>query len=338
MTHQTKKQGFVSMSVKIFYFFFFAFILFNLVKLFSFSQDPEENKPKTFREKFRDDYNIYALDLPDSLEFCGEPVPMHNFDVREGLDQELLINTYWQSHTFLLIKRANRFFQYFVPILKQNDIPEDFKYLAVVESSLEPLAVSPSGAVGLWQFMEATAKEYDLEISSQVDERYHFKKSTFAACQYFRESYEKYQNWTLTAASYNCGKNGVDRQIERQKEYNFYDLLLPEETMRYIYRILALKIIMQDPEKYGFHYREEDLYPRVSTISLVIDSSVTDFAALAKSYGTNYMILKKFNPWLRQTYLRNPSGKVYRVEVPERGYRNINTILKPEEVKPNTID
>ncbi len=187
-------------------------------------------------------YSVKAVKIPENLEFAGERVPVENFDTREALDMELLINTYWHSQTFLNIKKANRYFPVIEKILGENDIPDDFKYLAIVESGLSN-AVSPRQAVGFWQLLEATARENGLEVSKEVDERYHLEKSTSAACKFFRESYAKYGNWTMAAASFNAGVRGIDRQIERQKQGNYYDLLLADETARYIFRILALKLV-----------------------------------------------------------------------------------------------
>ena len=197
-------------------------------------------------------YGVKPVEIPQKLEFAGESVPLENFDARESLDRELLVNTYFHSQTILLIKKAGRYFPVIEPILNDNNIPDDFKYLAVAESGLANV-VSPKKAVGFWQLMEETARDYGLEVSKEVDERYHLAKATEAACKFFKESYTKYKSWTLTAASFNAGRRGIDRQIAKQKQNYYYDLLLYEETARYIYRILALKLVMSNPEQYGFH-------------------------------------------------------------------------------------
>ena len=259
-------------------------------------------------------------------------MPLDNFDTRESLDKELLINTYYHSQTFLLIKKSTRYFPVIEPILKENGIPDDFKYLAVIESGLEN-SISPKQAVGFWQLVEGTAKDYGLEVNDQVDERYHIGKSTEAACRYLLESYEKYNNWTMTAASYNAGRRGLDRQLERQNENNYYDLLLNEETSRYIFRALAIKMIITDPEKYGFKLDEEDYYPVVPVTEVKVDSSVTDFNAFADGFGINYKMLKYFNPWLRETYLTNRSGKTYILKIPQDGYRSYALLMKRDSVE-----
>jgi membrane-bound lytic murein transglycosylase D len=270
-----------------------------------------------------DRHPVTPVDLPDKLDFAGEPVPLENFDVRESLDMELLINKYWQSHTLLLIKRANRHFPAIEKVLRENHIPDDLKYLAVAESDLMNLT-SPSDAVGYWQFLEGTARELGLEVNQEVDERYHLEKSTEAACKFLKQSYELYGSWTMAAASYNAGRTGINRQIARQGTGYYYDLLLNGETGRYIYRILALKLILSDPGAYGFKIEDKDLYPVVPTYEVSLDTPVDDFAGLAQRYSINYKILKYFNPWLRETYLSNPGKKTYYIKVPVSGYRSFD--------------
>jgi len=265
-------------------------------------------------------YGVSAVSLPDALYFAGERMPLEQFDTRESLDRELLVNTYFHSQTLLLIKRSGRYFPVIEPILRKYGVPEDFKYLAIAESQLSN-AVSPAGAVGFWQFLAGTAREYGLEVNDEVDERYHLEKSTGAACRYFIDSYDVYGNWTMVAASYNNGRRGLDQQVEIQKEHSYYDLLLNEETARYIFRLAALKVIMESPEKYGFYFHESDLYPVIPTYEEVVDTPVENFADFAKSRGTNYKILKYFNPWLRKPYLSNRAGKSYRIRLPEPGAR-----------------
>ncbi|MEE4213571.1 MAG: lytic transglycosylase domain-containing protein [Bacteroidales bacterium] len=263
---------------------------------------------------------VISFDLPDSLYFAGERVPLENFDTRESLDRELNSNAYFHSSTLLLIKRSHRYFPVIEPILEEYGIPDDFKYLAVAESNLEN-AISPVGATGFWQFMHSTALEYGLEINNEIDERYHLEKSTAAACRYFLKSYDRYGNWTMVAASFNRGANGVDRQVEIQNQDNYYDLLLPEETSRYLFRILAFKAIFSDPVNYGFDVPEEHLYPPLDYILVDVDSSVNSFSSFAEVFGTNYKILKALNPWLRQPYLNKRPGKTYEIKVPVDGAR-----------------
>ncbi len=265
------------------------------------------------------DYNIYALKMPENLNLAGEPVPIENPDIYERMDRELLVNTYWQSNALLLIKRAHKYFPVIEPILKEYGIPDDFKYLAVIESGLTQ-AVSPAGAIGFWQIMEGTGKDYKLEINDNVDERYNIDKSTRVACEYLIASKERFGTWTMAAAAYNAGNTGVLRQLERQEVSNYYDLLLGEETGRYVFRILALKEIIKHPQKYGFNFGEDQLYNNIPTYTVKVDTSVENFAVFAQKYEINYKILKLHNPWLREANLANAKGKMYHIEIPEKGY------------------
>jgi membrane-bound lytic murein transglycosylase D len=262
--------------------------------------------------------SIYPVELPADLKFAGEKVPVDYFDVREDLDRELLVNVYWQSHTMILIKRANRYFPMIERVLRHNGVPDDFKYLAVAESDLSNL-VSPQQAVGFWQFVNGTARDYHLEVNNEVDERYHIERSTEAACVFLKESYERYGSWTMAAASYNIGRSGLDEQIKRQKSDYYYDLLLNEETGRYIYRVLALKLILSNPEEYGFYASDNDLYPMIPTYEVTVDGPVEDFADFAAKYGINYKVLKIFNPWLRDNKLTNTKNKTYYIRIPKDG-------------------
>ncbi len=257
--------------------------------------------------------------FPTSIDFAGEQAPLQITDVRERLDRELLINANLDATTLLIIKRANRAFPIIEPILAKYNVPDDFKYLAVIESGLVN-AVSPAGARGVWQFMPQTAKENGMEVNEIVDERYHLEKSTEAACKYLLDAKGKFGSWTLAAASYNGGMNGVNKQIEMQKVTNYYDLLLNDETSRYVFRILALKEIMKSPAKYGFSVNTDELYVNLPSKKIEIDSSINDLATFAKSQGINYKILKIHNPWLRDKKLVNLSRKKYQIEIPLSGY------------------
>lgn len=268
----------------------------------------------------RDAYAVYGVKMPDEVNFAGEVLPLDLFDIREALDRELLSNTYFHSQTIRLIKMANRYFPEIEPVLRKNLVPDDFKYLAVAESGLTQ-AVSPAKAVGFWQLMKGTAQEYGLEVRQEVDERYHIIKSTEVACKYLIESYRKYGNWTMTAASYNAGRRGVYRQIERQKTENYYDLLLNEETARYLFRVVAFKLIFEDPVAYGFNLTKKDLYPEIPVYTIEIDSSVANFADFAREHETNYKILKYLNPWLRDIQLKNGARKTYEIMLPEKEFR-----------------
>lgn len=258
--------------------------------------------------------------VPDTVTFCNEAVPMHYFDIHEALERELLVNSYYHSQTILFIKKANRYFPVIEPILKEYGIPDDFKYLSIAESGLANV-VSPSNAVGFWQLLEGTAKDYGLEVNSEVDERYHLEKATIAACKYLKESYEKYGNWTMSAASYNVGRRGVNRQVERQKETDYYDLLFNEETARYVFRIIAFKLVIENPPLYNFNIPDNTLYKPISFKEVSIKTPIADWATFAKEHNTNYKMLKYLNPWLRDKQMANKSHKEYIIRVPKRNSR-----------------
>lgn len=264
-------------------------------------------------------YKIVSLPIPDTLSFCGEQVPLDIFYVRESLDQELSVNTYWHSSTLQLIKRANRWFPIIDSILSSNNIPTDFKYVAVIESGLKNV-VSPAGATGFWQFMKSTGKEYDLEIDSEVDERYNVTKSTVAACEYLHKSYAIYNDWNLVAASYNAGMNGINRLMDIQDAESYYDLLTSEETSRYVYRALAIKLILENPEDYGFYIQKDELYLPIPVHYVEVNDKVDSWADFAKENGISYKLLKYFNPWLRDKDLRNRKKKTYQIAIPNPPY------------------
>ena len=257
--------------------------------------------------------------FPTAVDFAGEKAPLQIADVRERLDRELIVNANLHSATILIMKRANRAFPIMEPILKQYCVPDDFKYLAVIESALIN-AVSTAGAKGVWQFMPETAKEKGMEVNDVVDERYHLQKSTEGACKYLVKAKEKLGSWTLAAASYNGGMGGLSRKLEEQKVSSYYDLMLTDETYRYVFRILALKEIMKNPTLYGFDVSKSELYENLPTKTIQVDSSITDLASFAKTQGINYKILKIHNPWLRDKKLDNPSKKKYQIEIPTSGY------------------
>ena len=259
------------------------------------------------------------VDYPSEMDFCGEKVPTNQADVKERLDREMLVNINLNASTAILIKRANKVFPIIEPILAKYNVPDDFKYLAVIESGLIN-AISPSGAKGVWQFMPGTAKESKLEISEQVDERYHIEKSTQAACEYLIKAKNKFGNWTVAAASYNGGITGLQNHINFQQTSDYYNLWLTDETARYMFRILALKEIMKNPEKYGYLIPKEALYPKINTKKIMIDSSITNLSTFAISQGINYKILKTHNQWLRDKKLDNPTKKTYEIEIPIEGY------------------
>ena len=273
-------------------------------------------------ELFPQDYKIISPKIPNNVTIFGEGVPLDNFEVYERVDREILVNTYWHSATILAIKRAARWFPVIEPILKQNNIPDDFKYLAVVESNLENV-VSPAGATGYWQFIKSAAKQYGLEVTDEVDERYDVIKSTEAACKYLNAAYAMFGNWTMSASSYNAGMSGIDKWSGLQKTTNYWNLVLGSETSRYVSRIIAMKLIMENPSAYGYDLKEEDLYKPLKYKEVELTSSVTDFAEYASTLGVNYKTLKLYNPWLRDTSLKNKNGISYKIKVPEEDGINL---------------
>ncbi|MCE3278797.1 MAG: soluble lytic murein transglycosylase-like protein [Bacteroidetes bacterium] len=298
-------------------------VLLSTLKLFTYSVS-DSITDSDYDDYFNASYKVFNIRIPKNLNFAGEKVPINDFTIREAMEKELIINTYWQSQSLMLHKRANRWFPVIEPILKQNDIPEDFKYIALIESQLSNV-VSPQGATGFWQLVEPTALGYGLIINEEVDERYDVVKSTQAACKYFKESYKIFNNWTLVAASYNRGMGGIQAALDKQKVNNYYDLLLTEETARYLFRILAMKEIISRPKVYGFILRKKDLYPQIATKKITVDSTINDLAVFAISQKINYKILKTLNPWLRLNTLTNPEKKKYIIEVP-KGSINIYDI------------
>ena len=257
---------------------------------------------ENFEKKMVNDYNIYALPLPENIDFAGEPVPLQNPDIRERLDRELLVNVYWQSNGLLFFKRANKYFPQIEPLLKKYGLPDDFKYLAVAESGLEYTS-SPAGASGIWHFMKVTGMEYGLEINDYVDERYNLEKATMVAAEYLKSAKNKFGSWTMAAAAYNAGVGGMNKQINRQGQTNYYDLLLNDETSRYVFRILALKEIMSNPQKYGFNFREKDLYTNIPTYKVKVNTPVEDWSEWVKQYGINYKILKIYSYLIDSQYV-----------------------------------
>lgn len=269
-------------------------------------------------------YSVKPFRLPDTVTFAGERMPLENFDTRESLEREILTSAYRHSSTILIIKRANRYLPMIEKILKKNNIPDDFKYLVAAESEYNNV-ISPTGATGFWQIMAETGKEEGMEINQVVDERYDVERSTQFACDYFKKSYEKFGNWTLAAASYNGGRAGIDVQIEIQNEHNYYDLLLNDETARYIFRVVAYKLIITDPANYGFNLKQEDLYPEMKYTEIKVDTAVADFSEFARKFNTNYKILKYLNPWLRKPYLTPRPKKEYTIKIPAEGMRSIES-------------
>lgn len=270
---------------------------------------------------------VLTPEIPASASFAGEAVPLDLYYVREAFDREIMASTFMHSSSIMMFKRANRWFPVIEPILKKNGIPDDFKYLVLAESNLVNV-VSSAGAEGYWQFMKATGQKYGLEINDYVDERYHMQKATEAACKYLKEANRIFKNWTVTAASYNRGMDGLGKALEKQKVNSFYDLYLNEETSRYIYRILAIKEVYLHPARYGFYLLERDFYSPIVTRNVEIDSSIQDIPAFAKKVSLNYRILRELNPWIQNYSLPNKSGKKYIFLVPSENAVNTNFFLK----------
>ncbi len=257
-----------------------------------------------------------AVKVPDTLMFGGEAMPLNDFDVYERIDRELLVNTYWQSQTLLMLKEFNQCFNRIVPVLKAQGVPEDFVFLAVAESGLKNV-VSPSNAAGVWQFLDPTARMYGLEINGEVDERYSLEKSTEAACRYLKAAHDQFGSWTLAAAAYNMGNGALAAAIQTQKAKSYYDLWLNVETSRYVFRIMALKEIISHPQRYGFYLQKKDLYPPLQYKTLTVSTPIDDLSAYAIQNGTTYKMLRIFNPWIMGNRLSNPMHKTYEFKIPE---------------------
>ena len=263
-----------------------------------------------------DTYRIKALKIPENLSFAGEKVELDKTDIRERIDRELLVNTYWQSNALLWFKRTNKYFPVIEPILKEKGVPDDFKYLSVIESDLRNVT-SPAGAKGMWQMLKEAARENGLEVNSNVDERYHLEKATRAACDYLIAAKERLGSWTLAAAAYHAGNYGIEKRLTEQKVTSYYDVLAGENTERYIPRIIAAKEILENPEKYGFEFEKDDLYELGPTYTVKVDTAITDIASFAKNFKTNYKELKMYNPWLRENELNNKTRRLYEIKIPE---------------------
>ena len=267
------------------------------------------------QQQFNNKYGVYSIIKPKDLLFANEKCPSSSPEIFERIDKELLKNTYWQSNTLLYFKRANKFFPMIEEILEENNIPDDFKYLALIESGLENV-FSPSGAAGFWQIMKGTGREYGLEVNYAIDERFNLEKSTRAACKYLQKAHDRFGSWTLAAASYNMGISGLKRKMKSQSTDNYYDLHLNNETSRYVFRILVVKEILENPSKYGFVLRENDLYTFPEVDLIMVDSTIADLNKFALSKNINYKILKQFNPWLRVASLPDRSRRTYYIKIP----------------------
>ena len=297
------------------YIFFTLLFCVSLLIGFTFISFNQSNSSAIVSYGEPSTYKVHALRVPAQVEFAGELIELDEPDLVERMDKELLVNTYWQSNTLLMMKRANKFFPQIERILKEEGVPDDFKYLALIESGLENLR-SPAGAKGFWQVLRTTGREYGLEVNANVDERYHIELSTRMACAYLKKAKNKLGSWTLAAASYNRGIAGINRILKKQQADNYFDLLLGTETKRYIFRILAVKEIMQAPEKFGFFVEKAQLYSPMEYKTIPVDTAISNIARFSKQMGVNYKTMKLYNPWLLQNHLNNKSRKLYNIALP----------------------
>lgn len=275
----------------------------------------KENSDELYSKALQSSYKVFAPVLPDTLSFAGEKVPLQYYYVRECLDRELMVNMYWQSNMLLWMKRAGRFFPIIEPILKEEGVPDDFKYLCVIESGLSNVT-SPAQASGYWQFLKSTGQNYGLEINSEIDMRWNIEASTHAACRYLKSAYRRFGSWTDAAASYNCGEAGLQKRIDKQEVDSYYHVRLNNETTRYVYRILAVKLIMKSPQNYGFYLRKCDLYPTLAYKTEKLSGRNVDMYKWCKEHGINYKVLREYNPWLQTETLTNKDNKTYEIKLP----------------------
>jgi membrane-bound lytic murein transglycosylase D len=268
---------------------------------------------------------VYSFDIPSKSVFAGQTISLERYDMRERYDREQTIIAYNHSVSFLIIKRANRYFPIIEPILKENGIPDDFKYLAVIESNLDVRVVSPALAAGLWQLMPKTAQQFGLEVTDEIDERYHIEKSTIAACQYFKSAYAKYKSWMMVAASYNAGMGRISQEKENQQVEEAFDMYLNPETSRYLFRLIAMKQFLENPKAFGYIITRDQFYQTINAKTIVVKSAIPDWTVWAAQNGINYAQLKDFNLWLRDRKLSNPTGKEYSILIPEKADLNFNS-------------
>ncbi len=290
--------------IKLLVIFIFSFF-------YSFSQELKNQKENDY---YLGSYQVKSPHIPEELFFCNEKVPIKNQDILERFDREMIVNTYFHSKGILILKRSNKYFAIIEKYLKEYQIPEDFKYLAIAESALEN-AISPAGAKGFWQFMPKTGKAYGLEINDLIDERYNLEKSTEAACKYLKKLYKQFESWTLAAAAYNMGPSALSKQMKKQQVDNYYDLKLNNETSRYVFRIIAYKLIDENPKLYGFNLKQEDLYPPLKTYNIEINKEISDLAKYAINIDQNYKIIKYLNPWILKNSI-DATKKPYIIKLP----------------------
>ena len=308
-----------------FYFGIPALLIISFISMCAITA--EKDNDLKYRGLFSRHMKVVVPEVPDNASFAGEVVPLDLYYVREAFEREILANTFLHSTTIMVFKRANRWFPVIEPILKRNGIPDDFKYLAVAESNLINV-VSPAKAEGYWQFIKPTGQQYGLVINEKVDERYHLEKATQAACDYFKDAYGKFNSWTLVAASYNRGLEGLRKALDNQGVNNYYDLYLNGETSRYVFRIMAFKDLYTNPVKYGFLLRERDFYPQIPVQEISVDSAIANLPVFARKMNINYRILRELNPWIRNYSLPNPSGRSYTFKIPKAGALSYKALMK----------
>lgn len=294
-----------------------AFLLSSILA-FSVSTDVFSQRRDALFPNYSESTPVQLKKVPDSITFAGETIRFDRTDMRERLDRELIAFTYSHSTSILMLKRAGRFFPQVEPILKSYGLPDDLKYLMVIESNLDPQSVSSAGAAGLWQFTAATARQYGLEVNSNVDERYNTAKATDAACRYLKAAYAKYGEWLTVAASYNAGQAGISSKLEKQHRKNATDLWLPNETSRYMFRLLVAKLMFQHPEEFGFRLESDDIYPFIpAKDTICVTEPVPDLVEFAERYGISFYQLKQANLWLRESQLNNASHRRYEIIIPD---------------------
>lgn len=273
------------------------------------------SEPPAHNHTFSD---VVNPSVPEKFKFCGKDVDLDRMDMFERFDRELTSLAYGHGNTLLIIKRANKLFPVMAPILKKNGIPEDLLYLACVESTLNPRALSPAKAAGIWQFLATTAKEHGLEVNDEIDERYNLEKATAAASRYLKKAYDKYGSWESAMASFNGGQARITRELNSQQVESSFDLYLTDETSRYVFRIMAMKAIMENPAAFGFRLNADNLYQPVECETVEVNGPVADWPAWASDHGITYAILREENPWIRAKTLTNKAGKTYFVKVPKK--------------------
>lgn len=262
--------------------------------------------------------NFYVLDLsiPADLDFCGEKIPSNNYEIRDDLEKEFFSSAYWKTNSMVLFRKAQKWFPYIEPILKQEGVPDDFKYLAVIESHLSNIT-SPAGASGFWQLLPASARNYGLEVNGYIDERYHVEKATRAACGHIKDAYAVFKNWTLSAAAYNRGIGGIQAALKRQKTDNYFDLLLNRETGSFVYRILAYKTLFSSPGHFGIKKKKWNYFSKIPFTVIKVDSTIESLSLFATQKGIDLHTLRGFNPWILHNSIPNPDKKVYEIRIPK---------------------